>query len=138
MKRSKKLLASTLIALSILATSSVGSFAAPNTTPNIAQQQQFFTLARLPQGALYGDLTIGQNVISWQGSYDQYQVSVREWASLASFQANPESGGSSASYLTRNTSYNYEFKSGRVYRVWVYGKDAGKLFSIGAYEWQQP
>lgn len=136
MKRLKKLLASTLIVFSILATSSVGSFAATNNTPNIAQQQ-FSTLGFLPRGPLYGDITIGVDVIAWEGSYAKYQVSVREWASLASFQANPESGGTASSMLTTNTSINYDFTSGRVYRVWVYGIDAGKNFTIGAYEWQE-
>lgn len=144
MNRLKKLLASALIVSSILAISSVGVFAEVNSTPIISQQQFSVLGGMLPRGdKAAGEQYAGQvgainNEIFWVGSYDKYQISIREWGSLASFQANYTSGGSATSYDVLDVnSLDYEFTSGHVYRVWVYGIDAGKKFTVGAYEWQE-
>lgn len=141
MKRLKKLLASALIVSSILVTSSVGVFAEVDSTPSFAQQQ-FSTLGGfLPRGGFVGDITINEwgNFITWDGDYSYYQVAVKEWSSLADFQSNPQTGGSPTQTLSTTNNYiDYQFTSGCVYRVYVYGMSGSNRTTIGAYEWEQP
>ncbi|ACL77045.1 hypothetical protein [Ruminiclostridium cellulolyticum] len=138
MKRIKKLVASALIVSSILVTSSVGSFAQTNNTPHIAKQQVSILGGFLPRGGFVGSITIGDDIIMWGEDYNYYQVVVKEWNSLADFQADPVSGGSKPQTLSTTNNYmEYDFTSGCVYKVYVYGMSGSKRTTIGGYEWEE-